>query len=145
MYGPPGTAYVYFTYGMHDCFNVVCGKVDEPVAVLIRAILPVDGLDTMRRHRAVRPTTRGKTAPRKGPLRDEALGRGPAALCRALSITTVLSGLDLTTSGAMFIERGTITFAERAAVQRTARIGIGNAGEWTAKPYRWVVNAPRAT
>ncbi|MFT3686503.1 MAG: DNA-3-methyladenine glycosylase [Phycisphaerales bacterium] len=48
MYGPPGLSYVYFTYGMHFCMNVSCKAKDDPAAVLIRALEPVDGLDTMR-------------------------------------------------------------------------------------------------
>src|SRR5262249_30706689 len=51
MYGKPGMSYIYFTYGMHHCFNIVCGEVDEPVAVLLRGIEPTEGLEVMRRLR----------------------------------------------------------------------------------------------
>lgn len=52
MYARAGTAYVYFTYGMHFCVNVVCGREDEPVAVLLRALEPLEGLEAMARNRA---------------------------------------------------------------------------------------------
>jgi DNA-3-methyladenine glycosylase len=127
MYGPPGLAYVYFTYGMHHCVNVVCGEVGEPVAVLIRAIEPTEGLARMFVNRA-------GTRPRVHPLRDRDLCSGPARLCQALEIDLRLNGLDLTTDSRLWIEprRGEI-----GEVANTPRIGVESAGAWAGAPLRW--------
>ena len=84
MFGPPGHLYVYFSYGVHWCANVVCGEKGEGAAVLLRAASPVAGLDEMR---ADRPTARN----------DADLLRGPGNLCRALAITKAHYGADLVT------------------------------------------------
>lgn len=142
MYADAGTAYVYFTYGMHHCVNVVCGKPGEPVAVLLRAIEPLTGLDQMRARRSTRPSTRGIAKSRKGALpRDRDLCRGPASLCRALGIDRDLNTEDLTTSPRMWIERGRLTPTERAAIHTTSRIGVGYAGDCTLKPLRFLVGS----
>lgn len=126
MYGRAGTAYVYFTYGMHHCMNIVCGREGEPVAVLIRALEPVEGIDAMRVHRAVSPR-----APRSIPDRD--LCSGPARVCQAMRIDRTLDGSDLSVSGALFLEQG-----ERVRrIARSPRIGVAYAGEWAARPLRF--------
>ena len=82
MFGPPGHLYVYFTYGMHFCANVVCGEEGEASAVLLRGLTPVAGIDEMR---SARPTAR----------RDRDLCAGPARLCLALGIDRAFDGADL--------------------------------------------------
>jgi DNA-3-methyladenine glycosylase len=84
MFGRPGLLYVYFTYGMHWCANVVCGSEGQARAVLVRALAPVAGVDEMR---AARPAARSE--------RD--LTSGPAKLCQALGVTGELDGADLVT------------------------------------------------
>lgn len=141
MYGPPGTAYVYFTYGMHFCFNVVCGRVDEPVAVLIRALEPTEGLATMRRLRGFEPAGGPpgvKTGVKMGKARaDTLLCSGPARLCQALGIDRRLNGIDLTADTRLWIEQARRGTVPEALITRTARIGVDYAAEWAAKPLRW--------
>lgn len=132
MYAAPGTAYVYFTYGMHFCFNVVCGRTDEPAAVLIRSLAPVEGLDAMhvRRENAPRPAR---------PLRDTDLCSGPGKLCRALGIDRQLNGADLTRDRRVFVERLRRGPLDVELIGTGPRIGVGSAGRWAAEPLRWFV------
>jgi DNA-3-methyladenine glycosylase len=118
LYGVPGTAYVYFTYGMHWCLNAVTERAGYPAAVLIRALEPLEGLDLMRR--------------RRGSVPDRALCSGPARLCQALGIT----GDQNQTS----LQRGVLRIVRdghrprRIAV--TPRIGITEAEDW---PLRFLI------
>ena len=119
LYGAPGTAYVYFIYGVHWCFNAVTRAVGSPSAVLVRALEPLDGVMLMRE--------------RRGVTHDRDLTNGPGKLCEALGITGALNGLPLQTSP-IEILRGEPVPDSR--VQVTPRIGITKSAEW---PLRWLV------
>ena len=118
LFGPAGHAYVYLIYGMYHCLNVVTGGVDAPECVLIRALEPVSGLETMRLRRDGRD--------------DRMLCRGPGRLCRALEIDRGLTGRDLT-EGDFYITGG--RSVPDGAVGVSARIGVAYAQE--AKDYPW--------
>ena len=119
LYGAPGTAYVYFIYGVHWCFNAVTRAVGSPSAVLVRALEPLEGVELMRE--------------RRGDVRDRDLTNGPGKLCEALGITGAMNGLPLR-RGAIEILRGEPVPQARVAI--TARIGITKSAEW---PLRWFV------
>jgi DNA-3-methyladenine glycosylase len=147
MYARPGTAYVYFTYGMHYCMNVVCGELDVPHAVLLRALDPVAGLDAMRELRGVHP---GKAARPPRIIPDRELCSGPARLCQAMGIDREQNGLDLVSGGTLFIAephaRLQLAPVRPREIARTPRIGIDYAGAWAAKPLRFVlIGSPHAS
>ena len=118
LYGEPGLAYVYFTYGMHWCVNVVTEREGFPAAVLLRALEPLEGLATMRRRRRVS----------EGP----SLAAGPARLTQALGIDRRLNGHRLT-EAPLWIAAG-----KRVARAQTVvgpRIGIRVAADWPLRFY----------
>jgi len=119
LYGAPGTAYVYFIYGVHWCFNAVTRAVGSPSAVLVRAIEPLEGIALMRE--------------RRGAVRDRDLANGPGKLCEALAITGASNGLPLRGS-AVEILRGEPVPDQHVAI--TPRIGITKSADW---PLRWLV------
>ncbi len=122
MYGPGGHGYVYFTYGMHWCFNVVTGSAGYPAAVLIRAIWPLEGLPAIAEVRGKFPQ----------PLWCD----GPAKLCQALRIDGSLNGVDLCDSSELWIEEGKPV--PDSLVKTTPRIGIQSVPEpWLSKPWRF--------
>jgi DNA-3-methyladenine glycosylase len=127
MFGPAGHLYVYFTYGMHWCANVVTGHDGDGQAVLLRALEPVAGLEAMR-------------AARLRARRDVDLCRGPARLCEALGITGALDGADLTrlsADGPWLARDGTTLVGP---VLRGPRVGISRAVE---HPWRFAVAGSR--
>lgn len=135
MYGPAGTAYVYFTYGMHHCVNVVCGVDSDDrgggvgEAVLIRALRPLEGVEAMRRNRAAGGRRSGRE------LADRDLCSGPGKLCQSLGIDLELNGLDLLDSGTLTLEATDPRVPLR--ISRTSRIGVESAGPWAARLLRW--------
>ncbi len=124
MFGRAGVLYVYFTYGMHFCANAVCGDEGEATAVLLRALAPLRGLETMR---ARRPAAR----------RDVDLCNGPAKLCAALGIDRPFNGADLVT-GDHGITIGDDGFVPPTRPGRSTRVGIrvGIEHRW-----RWYLRA----
>jgi len=122
MFGPPGHLYVYFTYGMHWCANVVTGRAGEANAVLLRAGEPVSGVDVMR---ARRPRAR----------RDRDLAAGPARLTQALGVTGADDGADLRRGTLRVLDDGV---APPADVVWTTRIGLAS-GRGDDHPWRCVV------
>jgi DNA-3-methyladenine glycosylase len=136
MYARAGTAYVYFTYGMHHCFNVVAGEIGEPVAVLIRALEPVEGLELIRECRSFGPRERRP---------DTLLCSGPARLCEALDIDRRHSGIDLADSSEIWIETGHPI--PPRIVRSGPRIGVAYAGEpWVSRRLRfWMKDNPHVS
>lgn len=114
MFGPPGHMYVYFTYGMHYCCNIVCGRAGEGTGVLLRAAEPLSGQDDM--------------AVRRGRGGIE-LTNGPAKLCQALGIDLTWNGHDLRQAPLRLEIRQAWPQTE---VVQTTRIGIS-----TAKDVPW--------
>mgnify|MGYP000959344923 FL=1 len=128
MFGAPGRAYVYFTYGMHWMLNLVCEAEGVPAAVLIRAIQPAEGLSLMR---VLRPNLAGKP----GWL------NGPAKLTQALGIGRQQNGADVCSEeSGLWVERGISVPKEQVCA--LPRVGIGYAGEpWLSMPWRWLWDA----
>lgn len=128
MYLPGGHAYVYFTYGMHHCLNIVCGERDNGVAVLIRAIQPTEGIEWIRRNR---PAIE----------REHLLCSGPGRLTKALNIDRTLDGVDLRKNDSLFLERARRKSLPERWIVRSPRIGIGYANEWVERPLRFHIQA----
>lgn len=124
MFGPPGTAYVFLSYGIHWCLNAVTDHEDFPAAVLIRALEPVQGLDAMRARRGVR---------------DRELARGPGRLAQALGIAGAIDGHPLHLPPLTVHDAPPV---DPADIEHGARIGITRAADWplrfTLRGSAWV-------
>lgn len=130
MYGPPGHAYVYFTYGMHWMLNFVTEAEGFPAAVLIRAILPTEGLEQI--------------AARRNGRSPERWTDGPAKLCQALGIDGRLHGADLCAAEAALFLEGGLAFPDSAVTTRP-RVGLNNVPEpWKSIPWRFLVKEEEA-
>lgn len=128
LYGPPGFAYVYLNYGIHNLVNAVTEPQDSPAAVLIRALDPLEGIPTMRRRRA--RAAKGRRTVSVPELPDAALCRGPGNLTMAMGITLEDNGLDLTGSRLFIADRG----VDVGRIEWGGRIGIrvGTEHPWRA-------------
>jgi DNA-3-methyladenine glycosylase len=133
MYAPGGTAYVYICYGIHHLFNVVTNVAGIPHAVLIRAVEPVEGMETMLLRRGMEVLQPRLTA-------------GPGALAQAMGITTLYSGIDLTEEASPIrVEdsgtrvEGQGTWVKEEHIIAGPRVGLSTAQEWTDTPWRFRV------
>lgn len=127
MYEAGGIAYVYLCYGIHHLFNVVTHRKDEPHAVLVRAMEPVEGREWMMR-RTGRPAW------------SDTIGSGPGKLTRALGIQTRHSGMRLDGDEIFIADDGHVT----GRIIATPRIGVDYAGEDARLPYRFVIAGHKA-
>jgi len=121
MFGEPGHAYVYFTYGNHWMLNVVTEKEGFPAAVLIRAIQPIEGVEVMLERRSGRDTF------------------GPGKICQAMGISKGENTADLTgTASGLWIEAG--VQVPNSRVTKGPRLGLNSTPEpWLSKPWRFKV------
>ena len=120
MFGDPGFAYVYFTYGMHYCLNAVTDRPGHASAVLIRAVQPLEGIELMRA--------------RRGALRDRDLARGPGRLTQAFGITRDQNRSDLTVPPLMICPGERFPYA---SVLASPRIGLGALQD--GRPWRYSI------
>lgn len=123
IFGPPGHAYVYFIYGMHECLNIVAEREGEPGCVLIRALEPLTGLGIMRQRRHWHGRATGIT-------------NGPGKLTQALAITRALYGAPLF-EGELTIRRW--HRKPKFEIATTPRIGIRECEDWPLR-YIWAGN-----
>ncbi len=119
MFGPAGFLYVYFTYGMHYCCNIVTGPPGHGAAVLIRSLEPLEGVGIMSANRKDRSGV--------------AVTNGPAKLCQALMIDKRLNGHNLTTAPLKLITRPAL---QQVEIVQTTRIGISQAKD---VPWRFYI------
>jgi DNA-3-methyladenine glycosylase len=124
MYGPPGHAYVYFTYGMHWMLNFITETERFPAAVLIRGIVPTEGIERIASRRVGRPV--------------EQWTNGPGKICQAFSINRMQNGADLCAPEAeLFVEYGVII--SDSSVTNSPRVGLNSVPEpWKSVPWRFV-------
>ena len=122
MYKEGGYSYVFLIYGMYDCFNVTASVKDNPQAVLIRGVEPLDNRELMMAERKVK--------------KEKDISNGPGKLTKALGITKEYNGIDLTDKKSLWIEDdGYIP----EKITETTRIGIDYAGEDALKPWRFYI------
>lgn len=119
MFGPPGHVYVYFTYGMHYCMNVVTGRAGEGAAVLIRALEPIEGEAIMAQNR---PGFKGSE-----------LTNGPAKVCQALAVGSQFNGHDLHQAP---LRLRVMPPVPASGICRTTRIGITKDAD---RPWRFYI------
>jgi DNA-3-methyladenine glycosylase len=149
MFGPPGIAYVYLVYGMHDCLNVVTEPDGSPAALLVRAVEPEEGIEAMRRARIEREIGRRRNRSadltrrveaRLAEERVERLASGPGLVAAAFGLDRTHTGLDLLdrhSSVRLEVARGNRPGME---IRVGPRVGVAYAGEpWASQPWRFAI------
>jgi DNA-3-methyladenine glycosylase len=148
MFGPPGIAYVYLVYGMHDCLNIVTESPGTAAAVLIRAVEPQDGIDAMRQSRLERLGRRrrvddeavARDRDRLSRLGVERLASGPGLVCAAFDIDRSLTGVDLCESSSPLRLEARPPDEPEPLIVAGPRVGVAYAGEgWANRPWRLAV------
>lgn len=132
MFGPAGVLYVYFTYGMHWCMNVVCGPLGRASAVLLRAGAIVDGIEIARSRRIGRSGA---------PMADRDLARGPARLAMALGVTGVEYGTPLLDGTGPVMLQPPAEAVDASTVRTGPRVGISVGVD---KPWRFWLDGERS-
>jgi DNA-3-methyladenine glycosylase len=132
MFGPAGVLYVYFTYGMHWCMNVVCGPLGRASAVLLRAGAVVDGIEIARSRRLTRSGS---------PIADRDLARGPARLAMALDVTGVEYGTPLLDGTGPVTLKRPVEVVKETDIRSGPRVGISVGVD---KPWRFWLDGERS-
>jgi DNA-3-methyladenine glycosylase len=154
MYGPPGIAYVYLVYGMHDCLNIVSEPIGRPAALLVRAVEPVCGVDEMRAARAERAVSRRRLLPgtddsdartvsaaasaaRLRRVPDLRMASSPALVAAAFGLDRSITGTDLFDPDSAIRVEPRPNDEPQPAIVAGPRVGIAYAGAaWTDRPWR---------
>jgi DNA-3-methyladenine glycosylase len=148
MFGPPGIAYVYLVYGMHDCLNIVTEPSGTAAAVLVRAVEPEDGIDAMRRSRLERLGRRrrvdendvARDEQRLTRLLVERLASGPGLVCAAFDVDRSLTGVDMCDPSSPLRLEARRPDEPEAVIVAGPRVGVTYAGEgWAHRPWRLAV------
>jgi len=149
MFGPPGIAYVYLVYGMHDCLNVVTEPAGRPAALLVRAIEPEEGIEAMRGARVGReigrrvgrsPDRLRRVEARLAEERVERLASGPGLVAAAFGLDRTHTGLDLLDPRSSV--RIEVADGDRLGmeIRLGPRVGVAYAGEpWVSRPWRFAI------
>lgn len=126
IYHAGGLAYVYLCYGIHHLFNVVTNVKDTADAILVRAVEPIEGIDTMKERRDMQEKVARLT-------------NGPGKLTQALGIKTAMNGTDLTKNKIWIEDRG----LNPSKIVSSPRIGVDYAGEHAKRPWRFTIEGNR--
>lgn len=130
MYGSPGYAYVYIIYGMYNCMNIVVEEIGKPQAILIRALEPIDGLESMAKFRF------NKSFEELNKREKLGLTSGPGKLCKALDIDRSQNGVDLCSDNLFILSEEKEASFE---IVSTTRINIDYAEEAIHYPWRFYI------